>query len=565
VLAPRAHEKSLELLFRVAPEVPDHLLGDPHRLRQIMTNLIGNALKFTAAGEVALDIGVDQQANGEIELHFAVRDTGIGIAADKLDKIFDAFAQADSSTTRKFGGTGLGLAISRRLVNRMGGRLWVESQIGVGSIFHFTVRLGLAPEALLPAPSIDVEGMPVLVADDNATNRQWLEELLLSWRMRPTLVADGQAALAAVRKANAAGTPYRLVLLDGQMPEADGFSVADALRQETGATATPTVMMLTSAGNRGDAERCRQLGIAAYLLKPVGQSDLLDAIMLALGATERSLDEGLGQQPLVTRHTLRENRRQLSVLLTEDNPVNQKLAIRVLEKLGHQVQVANNGAEAVAAVTAASDKPFDVILMDVQMPVLGGFEATAEIRRLEAATGRHTPIVAMTAHALEGDRQKCLDAGMDGYVSKPIQTPALVAALNAAVGDDVGSGSGVELAMPSSQPVIDRAAVLENLGDDLELFHQIIAIFLEDTPSKIGALQQALAAQDAQQLHTLGHTLKGSIANFGAPRATDAARVLENAAKLGDLTQAAQQVQELVTATEELCAALRQEIGASGG
>jgi HPt (histidine-containing phosphotransfer) domain-containing protein len=203
--------------------------------------------------------------------------------------------------------------------------------------------------------------------------------------------------------------------------------------------------------------------------------------------------------------------------------------------------------------------------MDVQMPVLGGFEATAEIRRLEAATGRHTPIVAMTAHALEGDRQKCLDAGMDGYVSKPIQTPALVAALNAAVGDDVGSGSGVELAMPSSQPVIDRAAVLENLGDDLELFHQIIAIFLEDTPSKIGALQQALAAQDAQQLHTLGHTLKGSIANFGAPRATDAARVLENAAKLGDLTQAAQQVQELVTATEELCAALRQEIGASGG
>jgi len=566
VLAPRAHEKGLELLFRVAPEVPDHVLGDPHRLRQIMTNLIGNALKFTAAGEVALDIGVDQREGGEIELHFAVRDTGIGIATDKLDKIFDAFAQADSSTTRKFGGTGLGLAISRRLVGRMGGRLWVESQVGAGSIFHFTVRLGLAPEALLPTPSIDVEGMPVLVADDNATNRQWLEELLLSWRMRPTLVADGQAALAAVRKANAAGAPYRLVLLDGQMPEADGFSVADALRQEAGgdADATPTVMMLTSAGNRGDAERCRQLGIAAYLLKPVGQSDLLDAIMLALGATERSLDEGHGQQPLVTRHTLRENRRQLSVLLTEDNPVNQKLAIRVLEKLGHHVQLANNGAEAVAAVTAAA-KPFDVILMDVQMPVLGGFEATAEIRRLEAATGRHTPIVAMTAHALEGDRQKCLDAGMDGYVSKPIQTPALVAALNTAVGDDLGGDSAMESAMPSSLPVIDRATVLENLGDDLELFHQIIAIFLEDTPSKIDALQQALAAQDIQQLHTLGHTLKGSIANFGAPRATEAARVLENSAKLGDLAQATQQVQELVAATEELCAALRQEIGATGG
>ncbi|MRR50903.1 MAG: response regulator [Rhodocyclaceae bacterium] len=562
VLAPRAHEKNLELLFRVAPAVPDHLLGDPHRLRQVMTNLIGNALKFTAAGEVALDIGIEEQTAGKIELHFAVRDTGIGIAADKLDRIFDAFAQADTSTTRKFGGTGLGLAISRRLVDRMGGRLWVESQIGAGSIFHFTVRLGLAPEAFLPMPPIDVEGMPVLVADDNATNRQWLEELLLSWRMRPTLVADGDAALAAVRQANAAGTPFRLVLLDGQMPEADGFSIADALRHEAGAEATPTVMMLTSAGTRGDAERCRQLGIAAYLLKPVGQSDLLDAIMLALGATERSLDEGHGQQPLVTRHTLRENRRQLSVLLTEDNPVNQKLAIRVLEKLGHQVRVANNGAEAVAAVSSA-ERPYDVILMDVQMPVLGGFEATAEIRRLEAATGRHTPIVAMTAHALEGDRQKCLDAGMDGYVSKPIQTPALVAALNAAVGDDAGSAmEPAEIDMPSSLPVIDRATVLENLGDDLELFHQIIAIFLDDTPPKIDALREALATRDAAQLHSIGHTLKGSIANFGAPRATEAARVLENAAKLGDLAHVTEQVAELVAATEELCAALRKEIGA---
>lgn len=566
VFGPRAHEKNLELLFRVAPEVPDHILGDPHRLRQVLTNLIGNAIKFTSAGEVALDISAENREGDSIELHFAVRDTGIGIAADKLDKIFDAFAQADTSTTRKFGGTGLGLAISRRLVDRLGGRLWVESQLGSGSVFHFTMRLGLAPEALLPVPSIDVEGMPVLVIDDNATNRQWLEELLLSWRMRPSLVADGAAALTAVQHANAAGAPYRLVLLDGQMPGADGFSVADTLRGETGAHALPTVMMLTSAGNRGDAERCRQLGIAAYLLKPVGQSDLLDAIMLALGATERSLDEGRGQQPLVTRHTLRENRRQLSVLLAEDNPVNQQLAIRLLEKLGHRVQVANNGAEAVTAVNTA-DRPFDVILMDVQMPILGGFEATAEIRRFETATGHRTPIVAMTAHALDGDRQKCLDAGMDGYVSKPIQTPALVAALNAAVGDDGGSSTSdlPGTAKPSSLPVIDRVAVLENLGGDLDLFHQIITIFLDDTPPKIEALQQALAARDAAQLHTLGHTLKGSIANFGAPRATEAARALENAAKLGDLAHAPQQVQELMAATEELCTALRQELGATGG
>ncbi len=418
-LAPKADAKDLELLLRIAPAVPDMVAGDPLRLRQVLVNLLDNALKFTERGEVALDVDVESREASDVTLHFAVRDTGVGIPPEQHRLIFEAFSQADSSTTRKFGGTGLGLAISARIVDGMHGRIWVDSVQGAGSTFHFTCRLGVAAAQPRTVPATPLAGLRVLVVDDNAANRQLLTDMLGGWGMRPVAVADGRAALAASAEAEADGDPIRLALLDGRMPEMDGFSVAEALRGQPGAA--PTVMMLTSAGSRGDAARCREIGIRAYLLKPVAQSELLGAMMAALGAPQ---GQGGAPRPLITRHSLREARRSLSVLLAEDNPVNRTLATRLLTKLGHRVVAAETGA---AAVERAAAGTYDVILMDVQMPELDGFEATARIRRMEAGSGRRTPIIAMTARAMAGDREKCLAAGMDAYVSKPIQTPALVA------------------------------------------------------------------------------------------------------------------------------------------
>ena len=362
-------------------------------------------------------------------MHFAVRDTGIGIPVEKQEAIFNAFEQADSSTTRKYGGTGLGLSISRRLVEMMGGRLWVEGEAGRGSTFHFTVRARVSrrpvarqKRAALPR----LRDLPVLVVDDNATNRRILNEMLTHWQMRPTTVGGGVAALGCMMHAVAAGTPFPLVLIDVHMPEMDGFELAERIKH-TPALAGATIMMLSSADLMGEAARCRELGVAAVLTKPIRQSELFEAMLLALGSVK----------PAASRAVVRPEApappsRHLHVLLAEDNAVNQRLAVRLLEKRGHTVTVANNGREALAALVEKA--VFDLVLMDVQMPEMDGFEATAEIRRRERASGAHIPIIAMTAHAMQGDRERCLEAGMDAYISKPINAQHLFEVIDDLVG-----------------------------------------------------------------------------------------------------------------------------------
>ncbi len=423
----RAHEKKIELVCHVQPDVPDALVGDPGRLRQIVVNLIGNAIKFTQQGEVVMEVGAESQTGDCIDLHFAVTDTGMGIPVDKQRTIFDPFTQVDGSMTRKFGGTGLGLTISSRLVEGMGGRIWVESEPGKGSTFHFTARLGLQKTTALrprPAEPANLRDLPVLVVDDNATNRRILEGMLKSWCMRPTAVEGGHDALAVLEQARKAGKTFPLILLDAQMPGMDGFGLTERMKQIP-ELAGATIMMLTSAGLRGDAARCRELGIAAYLTKPIKQSELLDAILLALG----TLPPEAGRTPLVTRHALRESRQRLRILLAEDNAVNQTLVVRLLEKWGHAVTVAGDGRAALAAVEKAGFGGFDLVLMDVQMPELDGLEATTAIRAKEKASGGHLPIIAMTAHTMKGDRERCLAAGMDGYISKPVQAQELFEAV----------------------------------------------------------------------------------------------------------------------------------------
>ena len=424
-LALRADEKDLELTCDLHPEVPEEIVTDPTRLRQIVINLVGNAIKFTSAGEVAVTACLESRTLDRVRLHFGVRDTGIGIPPEKQAMVFEAFSQADGSTTRKFGGTGLGLTISSRLVQMMGGRIWVESEVERGSCFHFTAEVGVS-DAAVPGPAAapaELAGLRVLVVDDNHTNRQILAGILQRWRMKPVLAASGSEALKLFRSAGTSGDgPFALLLTDAHMPEMDGFALVENIRQEADLH-NLAIMMLTSSGQRGDAARCREVGIAAYLVKPIVQQQLLDGILAVLGASGRRAPSARPMDHEVGRPT-----RCLRVLLAEDNAVNQKVASRLLEKRGHDVWVASDGREVLEAV---EHHAFDLILMDVQMPEIDGFEATAAIRAIEIGTGEHIPIIAMTAEAMKGDRERCLAAGMDGYASKPIQPNELFETIDA--------------------------------------------------------------------------------------------------------------------------------------
>jgi signal transduction histidine kinase/DNA-binding response OmpR family regulator len=450
-----AHQKGLELVCHIHSDVPQYLVGDPGRLRQIIVNLLSNAIKFTEQGEVMLEVEFanlndpavhpienrrPSRQNSEAHLiHFLVRDTGIGIPAATQRLIFDPFTQADGSTTRKYGGTGLGLSISKQLAEMMGGRIWVESEVAKGSTFHFTARFGLQDNpAMTPPPAqlVDLRGLRALVVDDNATNRRILKQVLNHWEMKATVVNGSLAALATLKQASNAGELFDLILLDVNMPEMDGFQLAEEIRQIP-ELAGPAMIMLTSSGQRGDATRCRELGVTAYLTKPVQQCELQETIMTVLPRRLHQRHKDSPPPPLVTRHSLRENRPEpeastlrpdecLCVLLAEDNAVNQKLAVRMLEKRGHRVRLADNGLAALAALETGQ---FDVILMDVQMPEMDGLEATAAIRQREQERGTHVPIIAMTAHNMKGDRDRCLQAGMDGYISKPISAKELFEAL----------------------------------------------------------------------------------------------------------------------------------------
>ena len=416
-----ASQKGLELICGVR-DVPDMVVGDPTRLRQVLTNLLGNALKFTSSGEVVVQAAVAGSEADAITVHFSVRDTGIGIPAEKQRQIFEPFSQADSSTTRKYGGTGLGLTVSLRLVEMMGGRLWVDSEPGRGSCFHFTARLGVSkkPRASQPVDR-NLKDVQVLVVDDNETNRLILRETLESWGMQVRAEAGAQAALAFAQAAADAGAPLPLVITDAHMPDRDGFYLARQLRQNP-RCARAAIIMLTSASERGDSARCRELGLAAHLTKPVGAGELRELIC-------RVLDSGAEELPAAEPAAtgLQEGRpagASRKILLAEDNPINQVVALRLLVKRGHRVTVAANGRE---AVTAVSREPFDLVLMDLQMPELDGFEATAAIRNAETGTGRHLPIFAMTAHVMKGDADRCRAAGMDGHLPKPIRPAELYA------------------------------------------------------------------------------------------------------------------------------------------
>jgi PAS domain S-box-containing protein len=421
-MALQANEKGLELLCDIGADVPQTVRGDPGRLRQVLLNLVGNALKFTGEGELGIQITADAIEEKVSILHFIVFDSGVGIAPEKFEMIFDSFNQVDASTTRQFGGTGLGLTISRYLVHLMGGRVWVESELGAGSRFHFTVRLITETSNTAVTESLSaviLQGVKVLIVDDNSANRLILHKMVERWGMNPTAVSDGEHALEELSAAEHANEAYGLMLTDMHMPRLDGFGLVGHLTG-SGKFSTPTIMMLTSGGQRGDAARCEELGIAAYLSKPVRQAELREAIIRVLLAKREGLPA-----PLVTRLSLRNKSdflRSMHVLLAEDNSVNQKIATRLLEKRGHHVVLAVNGEEALAALAQRS---FDLVLMDVHMPGMDGIKATIAIREKEKSTGLHQPVIAMTALAMTGDRERCLAAGMDGYLSKPIDLQKL--------------------------------------------------------------------------------------------------------------------------------------------
>jgi len=543
-LAGRASQKGLELTYRIPPDIPDDLIGDPGRICQVMVNLVGNAIKFTERGEIVVVVNTESLAEDRVLLHFAVKDTGPGIPPEKQAVIFEAFRQADSSMSRRYGGTGLGLAISRRLVELMDGRIWVESEMARGSTFHFTAAISLQKEiSKKPAPAelATLQGLRVLVVDDNETNRLILAEMLSNWRMKPTTVDSGPAAITQMNRAAQAGEPFRLALLDAMMPDMDGLALAEQIRRTPGLAGT-SLIVLSSAGNSEGGVRCRALGIAHCLIKPVKQSELLDSIVATLGIA--TADEPL---PAATEPERVDHIAPLHILLAEDGLVNQKVAVSLLEQRGHQVVVANNGEEAVAALGRQS---FDVVLMDVQMPTMDGFEATARIREKEAGSGRHIPIIAMTAHAMKGDRERCLAAGMDGYIAKPIRAKELYAVVEGMAADAVGpQPQGPEITRAET---IDRDQVLEYTGGNAETLNALVALFAQECPKLMGKMREAITQGAAAELQQAAHTLKGSIQVFGVKRPAEAALRLETMGRNGNLAGAEQAWSALQRETEWL-------------
>jgi len=551
-LAARADEKGLELTWETLPDLPARLVGDPGRLRQVLLNLVGNGIKFTERGEVDLQVEIESQGEDWTTLHFCVTDTGIGIPWEKQQRIFGAFMQADSSTTRKYGGTGLGLAISSRLIKLMEGRIWLESESNKGSRFHFTAKFGLVkgPQPQ-PAPLVEVslQGTPVLVIDDNATNRRILEAMLESWFMQPALVASGQEGLVEMRRAKDMGKTFPLILLDAQMPDMDGFMVVEKLKEDP-TLAGSAIMMLTSAGQRGDAARCRALGISAYLVKPIRQSELLEAILLVLGPRSQRKDH----PDLVTRHTIREERRKLRIIVAEDNAINRELVTRLLQKRGHTVMAVTTGREAVDLLDKDAAN-CDIVLMDVEMPDMDGFQATAIIREKEKISGKHIPIVALTAYAMKGDRERCLAAGMDGYVPKPIRHQNLFETIQTLVMDV----PNIPTHAPPEKPpveVLDEALLMSRVDNDPQLLRDLVDLFLEECPRLVDEIRVALDRKDAKVLQRSAHSLKGSTGNLAAKMASEAALKLERLAQAGNLVDAENVLRELECQLERLKPAL---------
>jgi two-component system sensor histidine kinase/response regulator len=534
ILGLRAHQKSLELAWQVAEDVPEDLLGDLGRLRQILVNLVGNALKFTEQGEVFLLVEKVQDLPKEVELHFSVRDTGIGIAKGKQSEIFAPFTQADGSTTRLYGGTGLGLGITTRLVEMGGGKIWVESELGRGSTFHFTIRFAIGDgknrERKVPDTEI-LQDSAVLIVDDNETNRIILLEMLKQWGLRPQAVGGVLLALGALERADAANSPFDLVVTDLHMPVADGFVLVEELRKKARSAHIP-VIMLSSGSQRSDRERCRDLAIAACLMKPVKPSELLDVLLneLTKAKPERS-------KPNIVNQPIDEQRPVLKVLLAEDNAVNRLLARRLLEKYGNTVIAVENGREALLAIERET---LDLVIMDVQMPVMDGLEAIRRVRVREQTSGLHLPIIALTAHAMKGDRERCLGAGADEYLTKPIRAVEFFAALGRIKDGTIGPSSSLAaLAGPlgASRGVIDLEEVLHRVGDQ-ETLEELARLFIEECPKLMDQIRQSLSASDGVSLERFAHSLQGSSASLGAPGISRASLELRELARSGHWTAA---------------------------
>jgi CheY-like chemotaxis protein len=501
--------------------VPTAVVGDGGRLRQIMVNLVGNAIKFTPSGEVVVNVDLESLSDDQAVIRFSVRDTGIGIPRDKLGTVLELFEQVESGSTRRFGGTGLGLAIASRLAGLMDGRMWVESELGRGSTFFFTARFDVTNDLETPHhrprdPSI-VAGTRVLIVDDNETNRRILIEMLSNQKMEPTAVPNAALALQTLRDAASANSPFQLVISDAHMPNRDGFDLIQDIHDDPQA-GRPAIVMLTSADQSDDIDRCQKLGVNAYLVKPVKQSELFDAVVLALGIAEKPVED------LATTDGSADRIPSLKILLAEDSLVNQRLAIALLEKAGHSVHVASTGTDALAAHNAAD---FDLILMDVQMPDMDGLEVTRAIRDRERQTGKHVPIVAMTAHALKGDREKCLESGMDEYVAKPVHSKdlfstmatAMAAAADRQTSADVDGESSLNVAdAPTDGPAtdgVDWEEALRSMRGDHDLLREVVMATLHELPQRMADVDRALNDNDADALRLAAHGLKGCVRYFG--------------------------------------------------
>jgi two-component system sensor histidine kinase/response regulator len=526
-----ADQKDLELACDFRSDVPDSVVGDPTRLRQVVLNLVGNAVKFTERGEVVLKVELESRDEQGILLHFSVRDTGIGIPADKQQTIFESFTQVDGSMSRKYGGTGLGLTISARLIEMMGGKISVESEYGKGSTFHFTARFALAgqrQERSILEGLTNWDGMSVLVVDDNHTNRRILQEMLTNWGMSPTLVDSAKTALLALSVAKQAKSGFPLILVDAHMPEMDGFALVEriiSMKEYRGVA----IIMLTSAGQIGDSQRCRDLAIAAYLAKPISQSELMSAIATALHDQKEVHVAKPGAERVAPRAGATKR-----ILVAEDNLVNRNLVVLLLERRGHQLTVVGDGKRAVSLLEKQN---FDMVLMDVQMPEMNGFEATAIIRAREQKSGTRIPIIALTAHAMKGDRERCVAAGMDGYLSKPIRAKDLIDIVEGGrrfsevIDSPVISAAAEDLAL-------DEKALLDRVGGNVEVCIQLTSAFLEESPRLVEELKRAVQSKDSAAVNRAAHALKGSVANFGVQVAVETAFALEKLGEAGDLQSA---------------------------
>ncbi|MBI5054118.1 MAG: PAS domain S-box protein [Chloroflexi bacterium] len=546
-LAQRAEDKGLEMACLIQPDVPSRLKGDPGRLRQILVNLTGNAIKFTSKGEVVIRADLESETESNVTVRFSVRDTGIGIPLERQAAVFERFTQADGSTTRKFGGTGLGLTISKQLVEMMGGQIWLTSEDGKGSTFWFTVLFEKQSEVDAPqpvAPTVDLRNAHVLVVDDNATNRLVLSKMLTNFGCRVATATDGKNAMAVLEVS--ASDPFSLVLLDMQMPEMDGEHTTQAIKGDSRWQDLP-VVIITSLGRRGDAARMQTLGCAGYLLKPIKQAQLHSILETVLGQ-RKAQDE---PQTFITRHTISEQQKtrsdhqEIHILLAEDNHINRKVAVNLLQRANYKVDAVENGRLAVEAIQRT---PYHLILMDVQMPEVDGFEATKMIRDHEGTT-RHTPIIAMTAHAMKGDREKCLEAGMDDYISKPLDPDQVFATIQRwtqfAPPARTGKTKPLVAIQESAAPLVDMQTALPRFNGDREMLVELLQQFSAQLPDDILKLTHAAESGDAKELHHLAHNLKGAAATFSVTRVTALALEIETLAREGKTHEALKAVGEI--------------------